>query len=195
VALARQPKTNATFADLDEVPEHLAVEIVHGEIVEKALPTMEHGDAQGKLAAFTNRYFARKPGGRWPGGWWIGTEVDVEYEAHELFRHDLTGWRRARVPERPTGRPIRIRPDWVCEILSTNRRRDLVDKLRVLQAAGMPFYWVVDPEEKSLTVMRLEPQGYVIALAAAAGEAVRAQPFDAVELRVSAIFGDEDLDD
>jgi Uma2 family endonuclease len=88
-----------------------------------------------------------------------------------------------------------VRPDWVCEILSTNRRRDLVDKLNVLAAVGAPFYWIVDPDEKTITVLRLELQGYVVALATAAGETVRAQPFDAVELRVSAIFGDEGPDE
>jgi len=177
------------------VPEHLAVEIVHGDIVEKALPTVRHGTAQVKLGAFADRYFARKPGGRWPGGWWIGSEVDVEYEPNELFRHDLSGWRRDRVPDMPIVRPVRIRPDWVCEILSTNRRRDQVDKLRVLQTAGVPYYWILDPDEKTLTVMRVETQGYVIALVAATGETVRAQPFDAMELRLGTLFGDEDSDE
>ena len=183
---------NAQFADLQRLPEHLNVEIVHGEIVEKALPTMEHGTTQQSLGAFLTRYFVRKSGGRWPGGWWMGSEVDVEYAAHEIFRHDLVGWRRDRTPTCPTGRPIRIRPDWVCEILSTNRKRDLVDKLRVLQAAGVPHDWVLDPEEKTLSVYRHEPQGYLVALAAASGEVVRAEPFDAVELRVATLFGDED---
>jgi Uma2 family endonuclease len=145
--------------------------------------------------ALVKRYFARRPGGRWPGGWWIATEVDVEYDAHELFRHDAAGWRRERVPERPTGRPVLPRPDWVCEILSTNRRRDLVDKLNVLATAGVPFYWVVDPEEKTITVLRLAKQSFVVALACASGETVRAEPFEAIELRVGAIFGDEDPDE
>jgi Uma2 family endonuclease len=180
---------------LARLPDETRAEIVHGEVVDKALPTMDHAEAQSNVAVFTKRYFARRPGGRWPGGWWIGTEVDVEYDTHEVYCHDLSGWRRERVPERPKERPVRFRPDWVCEILSTNRRRDLVDKLRVLQASGVPFYWVLDPEEKTLIVMRHEPQGYVIALAAAAGETVRAQPFDAIELRVSALLGDEDLDE
>jgi Uma2 family endonuclease len=84
----------------------------------------------------------------------------------------------------------------VCEILSpSNEKRDLVDKLNVLREAGVPHYWILNPEEKVLVVHRLEPNGYLVALTASTGETVRAEPFDAVELRVGILFGDEDDDE
>ncbi len=43
-----------------------------------------------------------------------------------------------------------------------------------------------------LVVHRLEPNGYLVALSASTGETVRAEPFDAVELPVGVLFGDED---
>src|SRR3989304_2056031 len=101
-------KTPATFADLARLPEELRAEIIHGDIVERAAPAMEHGRAQAGIAGTIRRRFDRGGGGAGPGGWWIGTEVDVEYGAHELYRHDVVGWRRDRVPACPTGRPIRI---------------------------------------------------------------------------------------
>src|SRR5215470_11436908 len=110
MAPVRQAKGDATFADIEKLSEERAVEIVHGIIVDKASPTMPHGRAQARLAGWTGRYFDRAPGGRWPGGWWIASEVDVEYETHELYRHDLAGWRRERVASAPTDRPVRIRP-------------------------------------------------------------------------------------
>lgn len=185
----------ATFADLERLGDSVSAEIIGGEIVEKASPTMEHGRSQRALAGYLDP-FDRKPGGKWPGGWWIGTEVDVEYRTHELYRHDVVGWRRDRVPECPSGRPVRTRPDWVCEILSpSNEKRDLVDKMRVLHASGVPHYWILNPEEKVLVVHRHEPGGYLVALTAASGETVRAEPFDAAELRVGVLFGDEDDDE
>lgn len=48
------------------------------------------------------------------------------------------------------------------------------------------------PEEKALVVHRWEPKGYLIAPTAAAGEVVRAEPFDAVELRIDVMFGDDE---
>ena len=186
----------ATFADLAVLGDGVRAEIIGGEIVEKASPTMEHGSAQTALGGYVYRRFNRKPGGRWPGGWWIGTEVDVEYATHEIYRHDIVGWRRERFPERPTGRPIRARADWVCEILSpSNEKRDLVDKMQTLHREGVGHYWILNPEEKVLVVHRHHADGYLVALTASSGDTVHAEPFDEVELRVGVLFGDEDDDE
>jgi Uma2 family endonuclease len=194
VAAPHRP-LQATFVDLEALGDTVSAEIIHGAIVEKASPTMEHGRSQLAAGGALRRRFDRGPGGRWPGGWWFGTEVDVEYGTHELYRHDLVGWRRDRVPDCPRGRPIRVRPDWVCEMLSpSNEKRDLIDKLRVLQLAGVPHYWIGNPQEETLVVHRWEPKGYLIVLTAASGDVVRAEPFEAVELRVDVLFGDPDDD-
>jgi Uma2 family endonuclease len=183
----------ATAADLATLPGSVRAEIIHGVIVEKASPSAEHGASQAAYSAVLVRRFQRGLGGRWPGGWWFGTEIEVEYETHEVYLHDVVGWRRDRVPQRPTGRPVRIRPDWVCELLSpSNAKRDLIDKFQVLHTNGVPHYWIADPLECTLIVHRWEPRGYLVVLTAAAGDVVRAEPFDAVELRVSTLFGLED---
>jgi Uma2 family endonuclease len=97
------------------------------------------------------------------------------------------------MPERPRGRPIRVRPEWVCEVLSTsNAATDLVSKLDVYRRVGVPHYWIVDPATETLTVHRWTPDGYLIALRATRADVVRAEPFDAVELAVGRLFGDED---
>lgn len=196
MSAVRSPSRLATFADLAALGDDVRAEIIHGTIVDKAGPRGEHSLAQNALGGFLGRRFSRKPGGRWSGGWWIGTEVDVEYQTHELYCHDIAGWRRERLPDGLKGRPIRVRPDWVCEILSpSNEKRDLVDKMGVLREAGMPDYWIVNAEEKILVVHRLEPAGYLILLSASSGDTVRAEPFHDVELRVGVLFGDEDDDE
>jgi Uma2 family endonuclease len=190
--VAPKPKL-ATFADLAALGDDSRSEVIHGVIVEKASPSAEHGASQFSFSGVLLRRFQRHPGGRWPGGWWFGTEIDVEYETHEIYLHDIVGWRRERVPERPSGRPIRIRPDWACELLSpSNSKRDVVDKFNVLHTNGVPHYWIADPIEQTLIVHRWESAGYLVVLSAAAGDVVRAEPFDAVELRVSTLFGIED---
>jgi Uma2 family endonuclease len=167
-------------------------EVVRGTIVYKADPSAEHGDAQAGLVSIIRQAFHRRSGQGGPGGWWILTEVDVELGAHDVYRPDLVGWRRERVPERPVGRPIRQRPDWVCEILSTsNAATDQVDKFRVYASSGVPFYWLADPERRILTVHRLEGANYTVALQAKHGETVEAPPFEAIALRVGLLFGDD----
>jgi Uma2 family endonuclease len=186
-------KKLATAADLAALPDDVRAEIIHGAIVEKEATSFEHGGSQWAMGGVLGRRFQRQPGGRWPGGWWFASEAEVEYEAHQVFAHDAAGWRRDRVPDRPSGRPLRIRPNWVCELLSpTNPKRDTVDKFQVLTTHGVPYYWIADPLAHTLHVHRWTERGYLVILTAAAGDVVRAEPFDAVELRVSALFGLEE---
>ena len=176
--------------------EDSRVEIIHGEMIEKAMGRPDHARQQFAVSSTIGRRFHRKPGGKWPGGWWLGAELHVQYEPHELFCHDLCGYKRDLHPEIPNTWPSAIRPDWVCELLSPgHEKRDLHDKWQVLQRAGVPHYWIVHPEEKVLHVYRLENDRYSCVLTATKGELIRAEPFDAVELRAGVLFGDEDDDE
>jgi Uma2 family endonuclease len=178
----------ATAADLLVLERH---EVVDGELVEKAAPSFEHGGAQIVIGGLLLGYSGRG-GGRGPGGWWLGTEVEIELEPHQVYLPDVTGWRIERVPERPHGRPIRIAPDWVCEILSpSTASRDLGRKQRGYHRAHVGHFWIIDPQNLSLTVLRWSETGYPIVLSAGPGEVVRAEPFDAAELSVAEIFGVE----
>jgi len=191
--MSRPASRLATAEDLARLPDKPACEVIAGEIVEKASPGPDHGTAQARLAGELGRPFNRRGGGGGqPGGWWLMVEVEIELETHEVYRPDLSGWRRDRVPERPRVRPVRIRPDWVCEILSpSNARYDLIAKLRTYHRCGVQHYWIVDPSNETLTVHRWGPDGYVVALTAARGDKARAEPFDAIELQVGLLFGDE----
>ncbi|HEY6723164.1 MAG TPA: Uma2 family endonuclease [Polyangiaceae bacterium] len=181
----------ATFDDLAALGDASA-EIIQGVIVYKAEPSAEHGDAQLALGAFLRQHFHRKGGPAGPGGWWILTEVDIALAEHEIYRPDVAGWRRDRVIERPTGRPLAVRPDFIGEILSdSNASTDQVDKFRGYAASSVPFYWIADPSRKILTVYRLEGTGYAVALQAKHGEIVYAPPFEALALRIGLLFGDD----
>lgn len=101
----------ATVADLLACRDPDRLELIGGAIVDKAAPTMEHAATQFAIAQVLGPRFNRKPGGRWPGGWWLGAS------------------------------------------------------------------------------------GYLLVHGASAGETARAEPFDAVEIRLGVLFGDEDEDD
>ncbi len=179
-----------TIADWLAQPEGARLELIDGELVEKAFPTFEHGMAQSAVAASLRSPFARRPGGpHGPGGWWIGTEIDIVLDGRG-YRPDLAGWRRERLHEWPKERPVTVRPDWICEIVSeSNRSIDTVTKLRRYHQAGVPHYWILDQVDRTLTVHRHGPDGYVIALRAEADELVRAEPFHEIELRVAVLLG------
>ena len=191
---AKIPGPRANLADLLAIPEEARRhELIDGSIVEKGTASGEHGAAQRKLSELIGP-FERRPGGRWPGGWWFATEVEISFDEINTFRPDIVGWRRDRVPERPRGTPIAVRPDWVCEILSTNRRNDLVRKKRGYHRFEVPYYWILDPDEATLMVYRWSETAYLEILAAERGDRVKAEPFEAIEMEVGVLFGDEDED-
>lgn len=182
----------ATVADWLAQPEDARVELIEGELIAKAPPTFEHGRAQAHTVIAVGRPFARRVGGPGgPGGWWIATEVDILLDGRG-YRPDIVGWRRDRIPTMPRERPVTLRPDWACEVVSeSNRATDTIKKLRRYHQAGLPHYWILDEVERTLTVHRHHVEGYVIALRAEAKERVRAEPFEAIELHVAVLLGED----
>jgi Uma2 family endonuclease len=190
---ASKRKAPATLADLMAIPPGERFhEIIDGELIKKAMPSGPHGRAQRVIGGRIGDPYDQPPGGRSPGGWWIVTEVEVAFEPDQVYRPDVLGWRRERLPVLPKETPIVVLPDWVCEVLSpSNARNDRVKKMRVYHRCRVAHYWLVDPEEQSLSVFRWTPDGFLLALAALRGERVRAEPFADVELDVDPLFGDE----
>ena len=194
--MTKLPDNPATLDDLLAIPEaERRHEVIDGELVEKGAASGEHGGTQADLVSALNSRFSRRPGGRWPGGWWFALEVEIVFAPNQIFRPDVVGWRRERAPQRPTGHPITLLPDWIGEVLSTNRSNDLIKKKRVYHQCQIPHYWILDPAEETLAVHRWGPDGYIEVLAALRAERLRAEPFDAVELSVGVLFGDDDPDE
>jgi Uma2 family endonuclease len=189
VAVKGEPKT---VADWLAQPEGARIELIDGVFVEKAAPSFEHGRAQGHTVGVLGSPFDRRPGGPGgPGGWWIATEVDVLLDGRG-YRPDIAGWRRERASAPPKERPVTLRPDWLCEVVSeSNRAVDTVTKLRRYHQAGVPHYWILDQVDRTLTVHRHTPDGYLVALRAEAHERVRAEPFEAIEVHVAVLLGDD----
>jgi Uma2 family endonuclease len=118
----------------------------------------------------------------------------VRYSEQHCPSHDLACWRKERLPERPAG-VMSVLPDWVCEILSPgHERKDTVTHLLRLQRAGVPFYWIVAPEERALIADALDAGGYraVFTAEGLSETSVKARipPFEAIEIDLGLLFGD-----
>ena len=150
----------ATLGDLRARDNADRLEIIDGELVEKATPSWGHGLASNNLAVALGPFKGR-PSSHGPGGWWLLSAIHVSDSSGEIYCHDAAGWRRDRVPERPTEWPVRILPDWVCEIISPKHERaDLVIKPRALHAAKVPHYWILDPRDRVLDAYELVDGSY-----------------------------------
>ena len=187
-----KPATLDDLARLDE-DRRRRYELIGGELVERGAATGRHGGAQGRTFHLLSPY-DRRPGGppHRPGGWIFALETDIVFDDENTLRPDLAGWRREHLAALPGEFPVRVVPDWCCEILSTNRRNDVIRKKRVYHRHRVAHYWIRDPDEETLLVYRWAGEGYLEVLAAQRGERVRGEPFDAVELTVGVLFGDDE---
>ena len=84
---------------------------------------------------------------------------------------------------------LTLAPDWICEVVSP--ATEIIDrgqKLRIYTCEGVAFAWFVDPLRQSLEVVALET-GSLQQLEGHHGNVlVRARPFDAIELELSALW-------
>lgn len=178
-----------TVEDLIQAQDE-RVELIDGEIVKRPMGRAEHALIQSGISDEVSS-FKRKNG---RGGWWIMTEVSVEYSEHQCPSHDLAGWRKERVPHRPSG-IMQIIPDWVCEITSPgHERKDLFHHFILLQGSNVAYYWVISPEDKTLIAYQLVDRKYRVIFSVACEEQkdfekARIAPFEEVEIDLGYIFG------
>ncbi len=81
-------------------------------------------------------------------------------------------------------------PDLVVEALSSDRSRDLVMKRAVYSAAGIPEYWILDPVNDTITVLRLSGPEYTEAAVLGSADILTTDAIPGFELPLSQLFGD-----
>jgi Uma2 family endonuclease len=181
MTLAKKLGHPATMADLQALSPTMRGEIIDGELYAFPRPRAPHANVEGDVVNDLRGPFQRGRGG--PGGWWILPEPGIELPRAPEFSPDVAGWRRERMPELPEDAPIRVVPDWICEILSPSTRGyDLVVKRRFYAEIGVRHLWYVDLEARAVTVSRLSNGLWMEVAVHGENEKIRAEPFDAVEI-------------
>ncbi len=157
--------TELSLDDWAALPEDEPGELVDGRLEEVEVPELVHEVLVAALCHLL-RAWARPRGGVVAGS---GVKLAV-------------GERRGRMPDvavflpgnLPPGRGLlRVPPDVAVEIVSStprDARRDRVEKLNDYAAAGVRWYWIVDPELRTVEILERGPDArYVHALAATSG--------------------------
>jgi Uma2 family endonuclease len=147
-----------TYADYFEWPEDFRAEIVDGVIYEMASPTSTHQEILMELSRQMANFLHGKSCKVYPA------PLDVR-----LFPKDDDADKTVLQPditvvcdlEKITEKGCVGAPALVVEILSpSNRGHDTLRKYDKYQKAGVPEYWVVDPENKILEVFLLTSGEY-----------------------------------
>jgi len=180
-------KRKATYNDLFNIPENLTGEIINGELVVTPRPSRKHIYAASALDKRIGSPYQFGEGGG-PGGWVILVEPEIGLGEHTLVP-DLTGWREERYPDEEPTNWISVSPDWICEIISPiTRGRDRMEKMPLYAQYGIPYFWLVDPIDKTLEVFRLKEGEWVVAGLHVGNAKVRAVPFTEVEVNLSDLW-------
>jgi Uma2 family endonuclease len=183
--MGRKP---ATYADLEALPEHVLGELIAGELHVSPRPAAPHTVAASRLGGGLSGPFDEGRGG--PGGWIILYEPELHL-GEDVLVPDLAGWRRERMPRPPRTAAFTLAPDWVCEVLSPSTAAlDRGIKLPVYGREGVRHVWLMDPEARTLEVFRLEWSRYVLLVTHTGLARVRAEPFEALELDLSFLWGE-----
>ncbi len=184
--MAQRGVPEATYADIEALPPNVTGQIIDGVLYAHARPASPHARASSVLGSDLGGPFDRGRGG--PGGWLILFEPELHF-GRDVLVPDVAGWRRERMPEMPRVPFFELAPDWVCEVLSPSTAGlDRVKKLAVYLREGVTHLWFVDPEGKTLEVLRREGERYVVAATFEGDAPIRAEPFDAIELELGALW-------
>jgi Uma2 family endonuclease len=182
----RPGKRPARYEDLAALPPHVVGEIVDGDLYVSPRPASPHARASSVLGAELGGPFDRGRGG--PGGWILLDEPELHL-GPDVLVPDLAGWRRERMPELPRAAFFTLTPDWICEVISPSTARlDRVRKLRAYARERVQHAWLIDPDARTLEVYRLDGERYVLLAQHEDDERVRAEPFDAIELELAALW-------
>ncbi|KYF92555.1 hypothetical protein BE17_46975 [Sorangium cellulosum] len=155
-----------TFAHWISLPEDEPGELVDGRIVEEEVPDAIHE----VIVAWVVRVL-----GAWlipQGGLVLGSEAKYAVSAVSGRKSDASAYMPGsrKPPRRGT---ISAPPDIMVEVVSPTprgARRDRVDKLHEYASFRVRWYWIIDPQERTLEILELgTDRRYVHARSAADG--------------------------
>jgi len=167
-----------TLEDLDALPDDgLQYELVDGVLLVTPAPVPRHQRAVVRLVVLLSESC--------PGDLEVFVApLDFRPTRRRSVQPDVLVTRRADVGPKN----LEHSPLLVVEVLSpTTRARDAVLKRHVYENAGVPAYWLVDPDEPSLTVLELRDGKYEEAAVVRGGERYGATWPYAVEVVPSAL--------
>lgn len=186
--VARVTPKPATYADVLAAPRHMVAEVLFGALHTHPRPAGPHSAASSVIGVELGGPFMRGKGG--PGGWILLDEPELHL-GEDIVVPDVAGWRRERMPKVPAAAFFTLVPDWACEVLSPGTRKlDQTDKLTIYAREGVRHVWHVDPDARTLLDMRLERERYSILATHRDDDRVRAEPFEAIELELAALWAD-----
>jgi Uma2 family endonuclease len=84
-------------------------------------------------------------------------------------------------------------PDLVVEILSPSpHKRDRLTKLNAYRQAGVPWYWLIEPDDLTIEELELTERGYLVAQTVAPGQLFTPTLFPALTIDLNSVLFEND---
>ena len=148
------------------LPEDRPGELVNGIVVEEEMADYVHDFVVGWLIAVLGSWVLAR------GGLIASSDAKFGISDDRGRKPDATVYLAGARRPPPRG-VVRVPPSIAIEVVSAtprDARRDRVDKLNDYAAFGVRYYWIVDPQLRTLEVLELGSDGrYVHALSATHG--------------------------
>ena len=135
-----------------------ASELIDGIVVQKPVPTWDHGVIQRLLSFVLTLYLRAHPTGE------AGSEIRCVFGPASAERPSVPDYIFIRAGRFRRGdRHIYGAPDLAVEILSPDdRMTDVMDKLRFYLAHGVRLVWLIDPDRQTVTVMTPPDRAHIL---------------------------------
>jgi Uma2 family endonuclease len=179
---ARRPVTWAEFVAL---PEDDLRELIDGELVEVEVPGHLHEAIVADLAYYLGGWVREHGAGRVLGSGYKVRISETRGVMPDLQVLSKETWQRTEDAGLASGRP-----EVAVELISpSSRRYDRVIKLRYYADAGVPEYWIVDPEARTVERLVLRDGAYVIAQTAGGEETFQPEGWDGLAIPLAELWG------
>lgn len=175
-----------TWDDFIALEEDDLRELIDGELVEVEVPTDAHEYIVGRIITALNVWADAGHGGRA-----LASGYKLRVSERRGIMPDVQFYRRGNDAsvEQAQGL-VRGRPDLAVEIVSpSSARYDRVTKLRWYAGLGVPEYWIVDPQARTLERLVLREGAYVITASLAEDETFAPESFEGMELPLARLWG------
>jgi len=148
---ALQARHRWTYSELVALPDdQMRHELIDGEHFVSPSPATAHQETSKRLFVALNTFVERHRLGEV-----LYAPFDIKLSAYTVLVPDLVYFTASRFARVVNEKHAVAAPDLVVEILSPGtRRRDLGRKRAVYDRDGAREYWIVDPEARSITVLR-----------------------------------------
>lgn len=146
-----------TYEDYKNLPESETkrYELIEGELIMVPSPTFAHQDISANLAFALAKFVREHKLGKV-----LNAPLDVVLDDENVVQPDIIfiSQTRSHIIHKEA---IKGAPDLVIEILSPSTgERDRTVKKKLYARAGVMEYWLVDPESKTIEVLKLGEAGF-----------------------------------